>query len=190
MSTNSTECMFIKEGDCCYARELFKNILHIDNITSYVCTRVLFDRGKMSETMFCITLLKSLHAYCSNSFQNQIYTGMEDCWMVHMCASSGECLYSSLDFARRLFDRGKEFDVLRSGDSVYELTLELGLCFDSLFKYLSVFLLVKNGDCGDARKLSDKLQLQVDILWTTNLSLQMPWQGGKIYFQMLKVFNV
>ncbi|XP_026393449.1 uncharacterized protein LOC113288583 [Papaver somniferum] len=53
-----------------------------------------------------------------------------------------------------------------------------------------IFLQSSGVGSGDARKLSDKMQLQIDVLWTTNLCFQMPWQGGKIYFQMLKVLNV
>lgn len=79
--------------------------------------------------------------------------------------SSVKWVGCSLDLARTLFDRGKEFYVLISGYSVYELDLELGLCCDFLFKYMNMFCLL-SGDCCDASKLNYEKSQQGSIVWT------------------------
>ncbi|KAI3906736.1 hypothetical protein MKW98_005089, partial [Papaver atlanticum] len=60
-------------------------------------------------------------------------------------------------YGRRLFDRGKDFDVLRSGYFIYDLILEFVYCSELLFEYLCAFLLGINGDNRNASMLGGEV---------------------------------
>ncbi|XP_026412152.1 uncharacterized protein LOC113307895 [Papaver somniferum] len=81
---------------------------------------------------------------------------------------SVECLDCCLDSARILFDRGKKFEVLSSGNSVYELIMEFGYCVELLFGYSNVFLFVENGDSQDACELFYEMLQQANVLCTSS----------------------
>ncbi|XP_026422620.1 uncharacterized protein LOC113318643 isoform X1 [Papaver somniferum] len=53
-------------------------------------------------------------------------------------------------YGPRMFDRGKDCGICRSGNYVYDLTLESGYCSELLLDYLCVFLLGIYGDTHNA----------------------------------------
>ncbi|KAI3939942.1 hypothetical protein MKW98_029718 [Papaver atlanticum] len=135
-------------------------ITHLTQITSMgnvmssaQYTRLLFDRGRVFNWSILVNQYTDELAYELNSVHEY---GLEFLLLnkdAFLIVKDGESCYgkklfvkrlqrggvTSYSYGRRLFDRGKEFDVLRSGYSAYELTVELGFCFDFLFKYLNLF---------------------------------------------------
>ncbi|XP_026455235.1 uncharacterized protein LOC113356342 [Papaver somniferum] len=139
--TNSVVFILVKDGDSCYHGNLFAKMSLRNSITCYACDCILF------------------------------VPGMIELGYVHIFESSADCFCSSMDFSQRVFDPGKEIDVLRSGNCVYELILGVRYCFEVLFEYLYVFLFGINGDSGNASMLVGKM-MQLECAPRDKLILQ------------------
>lgn len=83
------------------------------------------------------------------------------CFKWTICVSS----HSYLNLTSNVFDRGKEIDVLRSGNYVYELIFQGGYPLDSLFQHSNVSQIVKIGETRAAFQLFNKISRQVSVYW-------------------------
>ncbi|XP_026434953.1 uncharacterized protein LOC113332645 [Papaver somniferum] len=179
MCTNSTECVFIKEGDCFYVRELIVKIPQRDVITNYVSSRMLFDRGKMFETWFWNSLSECLDGYYSNIYQHQAYTRVIECWLVLMCAGREECSYCILIFTGRVIDRGRMFGLRRR--SSYYASISSAFCafiLTSRIVALSISVLRYTYDWKFLYEIILKLGYLLEFLFASLMVILSAEDGG------------
>ncbi|KAI3924890.1 hypothetical protein MKW98_031141 [Papaver atlanticum] len=184
---------FIEEDNLNQFPSYFTNFIRLYIVThpsqiAYICdvlsndehTRLIFDQGREFDEFFFMNKYTNDFVYKlilklgygvellfvdSNAFL--VVKDGDSCngrkLFVKMLQRGGITIYK---YGRRLFDPGKDLDLLRSGNSVCKLTLEPWYYFDLLFEHSNVFLFVKSGDCRDASKLFNERQQQGSILWT------------------------
>ncbi|XP_026431217.1 uncharacterized protein LOC113328320 isoform X2 [Papaver somniferum] len=140
-----------------------------DTSSSVLYTRLIFDRGRDFAGSFLIDrytdeFVSNFVHWCQLEFllvnSNVILVVKEvDCCycrklFMKMSQRGG---ITSHGYGRRLFDHGKDLDVLKSGNYIYKLILEFGYCLELLCMYPEVFFFVNQGDSCVTRKWCDKI---------------------------------